>query len=112
MPDWRRLPKDSEDLRYGRWTTFVKGEWGPLRNPGINGLYSVFACMRWLLEKHYREEAEADDPLEGPLDSEHASDHWKAMLDDIQWVVIALRMAEQEEEGLPPRKRFHVGEAE
>jgi hypothetical protein len=106
MPEWRHLDPWGKEIQTGKWVEEVLGDWGPLRNPGINGLCSVFACMKWLLAMHVRDASGEGEFDIDSLDGSKASPHWVILLDDIKWVVIALRLAEEGDTDLPPRKRF------
>ncbi|THU81170.1 hypothetical protein K435DRAFT_694121 [Dendrothele bispora CBS 962.96] len=86
QPDWRILDKD--DLDTGEWVKEVKGQWGKLRCPGINGLYSVMACLRWW--------AVSEIGQEGRL-----SEQWTRLLQDVVWVMDAIAGEEEQ----PPTKK-------
>ncbi|THU88879.1 hypothetical protein K435DRAFT_569061, partial [Dendrothele bispora CBS 962.96] len=94
MPDWRKLEAGSEGLAEVEWGETVEGTWGTIRNPGINGLYSILACMKWLLQLHHG----ADN-----MDSGKAPSQWTLLLDDMVWVIDQLKFAESD--GEPPAKK-------
>ncbi|THV01342.1 hypothetical protein K435DRAFT_573840, partial [Dendrothele bispora CBS 962.96] len=76
MPDWRQLGRGSNELRNYGWVQEVKGSWGDLRHPGVNGLYSLIACMKWWLLLVFQEQE----------DSEEVPKEWQLMRTDIGWV--------------------------
>ncbi|THU80354.1 hypothetical protein K435DRAFT_583641, partial [Dendrothele bispora CBS 962.96] len=79
QPDWRTLAAGSTELEGGKWTREVKGDWKALRQPGINGLYSVLACMKWWLLLQHKDLDE--------VDANKASFAWDFVLKDIVWVI-------------------------
>ncbi|THU99823.1 hypothetical protein K435DRAFT_658240 [Dendrothele bispora CBS 962.96] len=86
QPDWRILEKDALDK--GEWVKEVKGQWAKLKCPGINGLYSVMACLRWW--------AVSEIGQDGQL-----SEQWQRLLGDVVWVMDAIAGAEEQ----PPTKK-------
>ncbi|KAK7438104.1 hypothetical protein VKT23_018270 [Stygiomarasmius scandens] len=86
QPDWRTLDRD--DLSEGGWIKEVKGHWGKIRCPGINGLYSVLACLRWVAVLEMSEKG-------------MTSDEWKMLLEDVVWVMDSI----SEAEGQPESKK-------
>ncbi|THU91227.1 hypothetical protein K435DRAFT_674504 [Dendrothele bispora CBS 962.96] len=88
QPEWRTLPWDGPEIKDGEWVREVKGDWDHLRTPGINGLYSVLACMQWWLILEQEEE----------MDSDMASWNWKKVLSDIVWVIKTMAASKPNEE--------------
>ncbi|KAK7045902.1 SERTA domain-containing protein 3 [Paramarasmius palmivorus] len=86
MPSWRT--RDG----HGRWERTGEGNWGALCCPGLNGLLSVLACLRWWL-------IEECGGLDGSVS--HASTEWQAVFNDICWVMEELT----KNEGAPVRKK-------
>ncbi|THU83047.1 hypothetical protein K435DRAFT_690306 [Dendrothele bispora CBS 962.96] len=93
---WNELMPDCEVLAQVEWGETVEGTWGTIRNPGINGLYSSLACMKWLLQLHHGEDK---------MDSSKALSQWTLLLDDIVWVIDQLKSAESDDE--PPVRIAH-----
>ncbi|THU94075.1 hypothetical protein K435DRAFT_860897 [Dendrothele bispora CBS 962.96] len=77
-----------EEIKKGKWTREVKGDWGRFRTPEVNGFYTVLACMRWWLVLEQKKD----------LDSDRASWNWKTVLSDIVWVIKTLAGKEPSEE--------------
>ncbi|THU78433.1 hypothetical protein K435DRAFT_700022 [Dendrothele bispora CBS 962.96] len=96
MPEWRKLEPGSEALAQVDWGETVEGPWGTIRNPGINGLYSILACMKWLLQLHHGEHK---------MDSGKAPSQWTLLLDDIVWVIDQLKAAESDDEHTAKKPR-------
>ncbi|KAK7015173.1 SERTA domain-containing protein 3 [Paramarasmius palmivorus] len=89
MPCWRT--KDDK----GNWAATGEGDWGGLRCPGLNGLLSIMACLKWWLI------SECGGSL-GSLDN--ASSQWQALFNDVCWVLKQLRL----EEEVPARKKARL----
>ncbi|THU80791.1 hypothetical protein K435DRAFT_563900, partial [Dendrothele bispora CBS 962.96] len=90
QPDWRGLDQEGMvDILERAWLKEVEGQWGKLRCPGINGLSSIMACLRWWLDLNLQ----SGKGMPG--------DEWHVMLEDVVWVMDCL--AQQEEE--PPTKK-------
>ncbi|THV03258.1 hypothetical protein K435DRAFT_651832, partial [Dendrothele bispora CBS 962.96] len=73
QPEWRVLEQGALD----------KGEWGQLKCPGINGLYSMMACLRWWAVREISEG--------GKL-----SEKWKGLLGDFVWVMDSIAADEEQ----------------
>ncbi|THU85853.1 hypothetical protein K435DRAFT_684789 [Dendrothele bispora CBS 962.96] len=86
QPEWRVLEQGALDK--GDWVKEVKGPWGKLKCPGINGLYSMMACLRWWAVKEISEG--------GKL-----SEKWKGLLGDLVWVMDSIAADEEQ----PPTKK-------
>ncbi|THU87065.1 hypothetical protein K435DRAFT_586568, partial [Dendrothele bispora CBS 962.96] len=86
QPEWRGLME--EDLTEGGWPREVRGQWGKLRCPGVNGMYSIIACMRWWGMLSCQAE-------------KTPSNLWKMALEDMVWVMDTMAAGEEE----PPTKK-------
>ncbi|THU96567.1 hypothetical protein K435DRAFT_664214, partial [Dendrothele bispora CBS 962.96] len=95
QPTWRTLSLESPEIRQGKWTREVKGDWGHLRTPGVNGFYMVLTCMRWWLVLEQKKD----------LDSNRVSWNWKTVLSDIVWVIKTLASKEPGEEPVSKKAR-------
>ncbi|KAK7019753.1 SERTA domain-containing protein 3 [Paramarasmius palmivorus] len=82
MPSWRRKVN-------GQWARDGEGDWGPVRCPGLNGLLSIMACLRWWLVQ------------ESSGSVQKASRSWQALFDDVCWVMEELKKSEE----APARKK-------
>ncbi|KAK7032063.1 SERTA domain-containing protein 3 [Paramarasmius palmivorus] len=87
MPKWRKKADN------GIWIKDGGGDWGPMRCPGLNGFLSVMACLRWWLIQ------------ESGGSIAEASSSWRAVLDDVCWVMQELKKNEEE----PARKKARSG---
>ncbi|THU80796.1 hypothetical protein K435DRAFT_694942 [Dendrothele bispora CBS 962.96] len=95
QPTWRTLSLEGPEIGQGKWTREVKGDWGRLITPGVNGFYTVLACMRWWLVLEQKKD----------LDSNRASWNWKTVLSDIVWVIKTLAGKEPGEEPVSKKAR-------
>ncbi|THU82147.1 hypothetical protein K435DRAFT_692084, partial [Dendrothele bispora CBS 962.96] len=92
QPSWRKLTE--EELPTRAWSQEVKGSWEVLACPGVNGLYSVMACLQWwmiLLPS-----------VDG--DSDAAPEAWKDLIKDLVFVIDSVA----EEHQCPASKKARI----